>query len=176
MRTATLLVLLVACSNAADPTAIDAPVHHVDASPFDAAKTYLDASPERLRILVVNEVVAAGNPDWGEVANATTSPVEMSDFVIIDKAGDLANAYTFPAQTLGPGAFATLDCDGTVVPFKLAADEEVWVYRKSDGALSDGVDWNNGDSPTNDSFARVPDTFAPFVTSMHPTKGLPNQL
>jgi len=172
---ATLFILLAACSNAADPIAIDAPVHHVDASPFDAAKIYLDAPPERLRILVVNEVVAAGNPDWVEVVNATTSPVEMSDFVIVDKAGDLANAYTFPAQTLGPGAFATLDCDGTIVPFKLAADEEVWVYRKSDGALSDGVDWNNGDSPANDSFARVPDTFAPFVTSTHPTKGLPNQ-
>src|SRR3954466_9868104 len=115
-----LLLSLVACSNAADPIAIDAPVPRADASPFDAAKLFLDAPPAMLRILVVNEVVASGSPDWIEVVNATTSPVEMSDFVVIDKAGDLADAYTFPAATLGPGGFATLDCDGTIVPFKLA--------------------------------------------------------
>ncbi len=176
---ATPLCVLIACSNAADPVALDAN-HHIDGAPADAhpdgAKVFEDAPGAALRILVVNEVVAAGNPDWIELVNATTQPVQMSDFVIIDKAGDLADAYTFPAQTLGPGAFMTIDADGTIVPFKLGSDEEVWVYRKSDGALSDGVDWNDGDSPTNGSFARVPDTFAPFVTSTHPTKGAPNTL
>lgn len=174
-----IFFVLAGCSNAADPVALDAN-HHIDAAVADAhvdgAKVYLDAPPAQLRLLVVNEVVAAGSPDWVEIVNATTAPIEMSDFVIIDKAGDLANAYTFPAKTLGPGAFTTLDCDGTVVPFKLASDEEVWIYRKADGALSDGVDWNDGDSPANGSFARVPDTFAPFATSAHPTKGTPNQL
>ncbi|MFT3696610.1 MAG: lamin tail domain-containing protein [Kofleriaceae bacterium] len=174
-----LLLTLAACSNAADPVTLDAN-HHVDAALADAhpdgPKVYMDAPPPQIRLLVVNEVVASGNPDWVEIVNATTSPIEMSDFEIIDKAGDLADAYTFPAQTLGPGAFTTIDCDGTIVPFKLSADEEVWIYRKSDGALSDGVDWNDGDSPSGGSFARVPDTFAPFVTSMHPTKGTPNEL
>jgi hypothetical protein len=179
MRALLFIALLIsagACSNAADPIAIDAP-HHVDApATADAAKQFLDAPPAMLRILVVNEVVAAGAPDWVEVVNATTSPVELSDFLIVDARDDFTKAVPFPAQMLGPGGFATIDCDGVVVPFKLASDEEIWVYRASDHALSDGVDWNDGDSPVNGSFARVPDTFAPFVISAHPTKGAPNQL
>ena len=93
----------------------------------------------------------------------------------MDTKDDFAKAVPFPAQTLGPGAFATQDVDGVIVPFKLASDEELWVYRATDHALSDGVDWNDGDSPTGGSYARVPDTFAPFLTTTHPTKGLPNQ-
>lgn len=171
------LLLLVACSNAADPIAIDAPPGKpTDASLIDAPKVYMDAPPAMIRILVVNEVVAAGSPDWIEVVNATTSPVQLSDFIFVDERDNFAKAVPFPAQMLGPGGYATVDLDGVVVPFKLSADEEVWVYRASDHALSDGVDWTDGDSPDNGSYARVPDTFAPFVTSMHPTKGAPNIL
>jgi hypothetical protein len=173
---ALVLATLAACSNAADPLFIDAAVHHDGTLAVDAAKQFLDAPPAMLRILVINEVVASGDPDWIEVVNATTSPVELSDFIFVDEHDNFAKAVPFPAQTLGPGGFATVDCDGGVVPFKLAADEEIWVYRASDHLLSDGVDWNDGDSPVNGSFARVPDTFAPFVTSMHPTKGTPNEL
>lgn len=167
-----LLVLLVACSNAADPLA-DAPVHHPDGpKPIDAA---IDAPAGMLRILVINEVAAGETPDWFEIVNATTAPVQLSEFVFVDSAGDFAKAVPFPAQLLGPGGFATQDVDGVIVPFKLASDEELWVYRASDHALSDGVDWADGQSPTGGSYARVPDTFAPFVTSTHPTKGAPNQ-
>ena len=76
---------------------------------------------------------------------------------------DLASAVQFPAQTLGPGAYATQDCDGTIVPIKLGSDEELWIYRNSDSALSDGVDWNEGDSPKGESYARKPDVFGAFV-------------
>jgi hypothetical protein len=172
-----VLATLAACSNAADPVAPDAPVHHADAgTTVDAPTQFLDAPPAMIRILVINEVVAAGSPDWVEVVNATTAPVELSEFIFVDERDNFTKAVPFAAQTLGPGAFATVDLDGTAVPFKLASDEEFWVYRASDHALSDGVDWADGDSPANGSFARVPDTFAPFVTSLHPTKGTPNQL
>jgi hypothetical protein len=166
------IILLAACSNAADPVA-DAPTTHADGpKPIDAM---LDAPPGMLRILVINEVAAGETPDWFEIVNATTAPVQLSEFVFVDAAGDFAKAVPFPAQQLGPGGFATQDVDGTVVPFKLASDEELWVYRASDHALSDGVDWAAGDSPTGGSYARIPDTFAPFVTTTHPTKGTPNQ-
>lgn len=171
-----ILATLAACSNAADPVSIDAaPGVRPDASPSDAREV-LDAPRAGIRILVVNEVVASGDPDWIEVVNATTSAIQLSDFIFVDEHDNFTKAVPFPAQTLGPGGYATVDLDGVVVPFKLAADEEVWVYRASDHALSDGVDWAEGDSPATGSFARVPDTFAPFVTSVHPTKGGPNQL
>jgi len=170
-----LVLVLAACSNAADPKT-DAPAgQHGDAAHGDAALRDAPAG-EPLRIVVINEVAAGESPDWFEVVNATTAPIQLSDFVFVDAKDDFAKAVPFPAQMLGPGAFATQDVDGTVVPFKLASDEELWVYRASDHVLSDGVDWADGQSPTGGSYARVPDTFAPFVTSTHPTKGTPNSL
>src|SRR5262245_35748554 len=166
------ILLLAACSNAATPHP-DSPVHADAASDAPIDTPMVDAAP--LRILVVNEVAAGENPDWFEVVNATTAPVELSDFIFVDAAGDFAKAVHFPAMTLAPGALYAQEVDGTVVPFKLGADEELWVYRASDDMLSDGVDWNTGDSPTGSSFARIPDTFGTFQTTAHQTKGAPNQ-
>ena len=177
MRIAVVL-MIAACSNASDSVpdatrrtaASDAPSDRDAAS--DAAST-VDAGP--LRIVVLNEVSAQSDPDWFEIVNATTSPLDLSEYIFVDKAGAFDKAVPFPAQTIGPGAYATQDCDGTTVPFKLASDEELWIYRASDHLLSDGVDWNEGDSPAGGSYARIPDTFGPFTTTMNPTKGLPNQ-
>jgi hypothetical protein len=166
------LILLAACSNAADPVT-DASLVRGDAPPTIDAMP--DAPGGMLRIVVINEVAASEAPDWFEIVNATTAPIQLADFIFVDNKGDFAKAVAFPAQMLGPGAFATQDVDGVVVPFKLASDEELWVYRASDHALSDGVDWADGDSPAGGSFARIPDTFAPFVTTTHQTKGTPNQ-
>jgi hypothetical protein len=167
-----LLVLFAACSNAADPAADASHADvHVDSQLVDAARP--DA-PAALHLLVVNEVAAGETVDWFEIVNATTAPIQLSDFIFVDAAGDFAKAVAFPATTLGPGAYAAQDCDGTIVPFKLASDEELWVYRASDHALSDGVDWAAGDSPTGGSYARMPDIFGPFQTTTTQTKGAHN--
>ena len=173
MRMLLALPLLAACSNAANP-AVDAPPSHggIDAAPATDA---IDAAPVALRILVVNEVAAGETPDWFEVVNATTAPVEMSGFVFVDKVGDLTKAVPFAAHTLGPGEFFQQPVDGTTVPFKLASDEELWLYRAADQALSDGVDWAEGASPTGSSYARNPDVFGVFATTAHQTPGAANQ-
>jgi hypothetical protein len=172
----TPLLVLGACSNAAAPV-VDAPLRPLDAAlPTDGAAADgapADAAPA-LRLLVINEVAASETPDWFEVVNATTAPLALADFVFVDKAGDFAKAVPFPAMTLAPGAYYTQDVDGTTIPFKLAADEELWIYRASDHALSDGVDWAMGDSPAGASFARNPDVFGDFQRSTKPTKGKPN--
>lgn len=167
-----LLVLLAACSNAANP-AVDAPLGVRDVAPVIDGPP-VDA-PAALRILVLNEIAAGETPDWFEIVNATTSPVQLDQFVFVDSAGDFAKAVPFAAMTLGPGARFVQDVDGTVVPFKLASDEELWIYRASDHALSDGVDWAEGASPAGSSFARIPDTFGDFVTTATQTRGTPNQ-
>ncbi|MBX3156381.1 MAG: lamin tail domain-containing protein [Deltaproteobacteria bacterium] len=175
MRHAIVVVTVLAgCSHAADP-AIDAPPSNPDApkAPDGPAP---DAPPPGtpLRIIVLNEVAPGENPDWIEVVNATTAPVQLADFVFVDKAGDLAKAVPFPQMMLSPGARFVQDVDGTIVPFKLGSDEEVWIYRASDGALSDGVDWDEGAAPTGKSYARIPDVFGPFQTSEQ-TRGRANQ-
>jgi hypothetical protein len=164
------LTLLVACSNAATPDA-DGPLPPVDTSseidgpPGDA--------PAALRILVVNEIAPGETPDWIEVVNATTSPIELSDFIYVDNEGDFVKAKAFPAMTLGPGAYYVQDIDDTISGFKLGSDEEVWIYRATDHALSDGVDWAEGAAPSGMSFARSPTVFGNFVTGAQ-SKGMAN--
>jgi hypothetical protein len=164
------LLLLAACSNAADP-AVDAFVGpHGGDGAVDGA---FDAPPASVRILVLNEVAPGETPDWIEVVNATTNPVQLADFVYVDVAGDFTKAKAFPAMTLGPGARYVQNIDDVTSGFKLGSDEEVWIYRASDHALSDGVDWAEGAAPTGMSFARSPDIFGPFVTGAQ-TRGVAN--
>jgi hypothetical protein len=162
------IIVLAACSNAAEP-AVDAAFHPIDAA-ADAAS--MDA-PAPLHILVVNEVAAGETPDWIEIVNVTAQPVELELFVYTDVAGDLVKARAFPQVTLAPGAYFTQDIDDALSGFKLGSDEELWVYRAADGALSDGVDWPEGASPAGMSYARVPDKTGTFATGA-PSKGSPN--
>ena len=168
------LVLLAACSNAADP-AVDAFVGSPDASTIDAAPDAPIDAPAGvpIRILVLNEVGAGDTPDWFEVVNATTAPVELSQFVYVDAAGDFVKARAFPPMMLGPGARYVQNVDDATSGFKLASDEELWIYRTSDHALSGGVDWPDGASPAGMGYARVPDVFGPFVTQVA-TRGTAN--
>jgi hypothetical protein len=167
-----LALAVAACSNAASPE-VDAYVGpRVDAPPpADAA---VDTPPGvAIRIVVLDEIAASESPDWIEVVNATTGPIELSDFVYVDVAGDFMKARAFPVMTLGPGGRYVQTIDDASSGFKLASDEELWIYRASDHALSDGVDWAEGDSPAGMSFARSPDVFGPFVTGA-PSRGAPN--
>ncbi len=164
-------VVLAACSNAADPS-VDAFVGpHGGDGAVDGA---IDApATTATRILVLNEVAPAETPDWFEIVNATTAAVQLADFVYVDVAGDFAKAKAFPPMMLGPGARYVQDVDDIISGFKLASDEELWIYRASDHALSDGVDWAAGAGPTGMSYARSPDVFGPFVTGAQ-TRGAVN--
>lgn len=168
MRSLSLLFMIAACSNAADP-AVDAPFQAIDAPGTD---TPIDA-PIALRLLVVNEVAPGETPDWFEVVNVTSSPIQLEQFVYVDVKGDLVKAKQFPAMTLAPGAYHVQDVDDATSGFKLGSDEELWVYRMADQALSDGVDWPEGAAPMGSSYARSPDRTGAFATHA-PSRGIAN--
>jgi hypothetical protein len=160
------LALVAACSNAADPA--DSP----DAPPSGDAAIDAPAGPP-LDILRVNEVVAAGAPDWFEVVNMTAASVELSEYCYIDS-GALAGCKAFPAMSLAPMAHFAQDVDDTISGFKLAGDEEVNIYRISDMRLSDKADWAEGDSPASESWARIPDITGAFARTNMVTKNAAN--
>jgi hypothetical protein len=170
MRSALVLLLATACSNAADPV-VDAPSQPIDAAVDSSSGP--DAPPVMARILVVNEVAPGEAPDWIEIVNVTASPVQLDQFVYVDVAGDFVKAKAFPTMMLAPGAYYTQDVDDPISGFKLGGDEEVWIYRASDQALSDGVDWAAGAAPTGMSYARVPDKTGAFATGAQ-SKGVAN--
>lgn len=164
MRSTLALCLLAACSNAADPqTTPDAPMMMIDAP----------AGPP-LDILRVNEVAAAGSPaDWFEIVNVSSSPVELSEYCFIDS-GALSLCSPFPAMTLAPGAYFSIDATDETNGFKLGGDEEVSVYRIADQRLSDKADWAEGDSPGGESWARIPDTTGSFARTNQVTRDAAN--
>ena len=164
------VVVVTGCSNAADP-AVDAYVGPRDTGAVDVAT--IDAPAGAVRILALNEIAPGDTPDWFEVVNATTGSIQLADFAYIDLANDFARAKPFPQMMLGPGARYVQNVDDTVSGFKLASDEELWIYRVSDHALSDGVDWAEGAAPAGMSYARSPDVFGPFVTGAQ-SKGATN--
>lgn len=135
-----------------------------------------DAADEKVVVvLVINEIAANEVPDWFEIVNATPAPVQLDQFVFVDARFDFAKAVPFPAITLGPNEYYRQNVDGVTVPFKLASDEDLWIYRASDHAMSDGVDWVEGaSSPAGWSYARVPNVFGTFRTITPQTPAAPN--
>ena len=139
-----------------------------------AACTETEAVPAPGNALVISEVAAAGIPvDWIEVINVSGEPVELVDYLFVDERGNLGKARPFPDLTLAPGERYVQIIDDMSCGFGLAGDEEVWIYRASDGRLVDGVDWRQGASPTGGSLARIRDTGA-FVTVTRHSRGAAN--
>lgn len=163
-----LVIVLAACSNAANPTPDAAPMPVDAREAVDAAAPPTYAPP--LGILVVNEVAAAAAPDWFEVVNASTAAVQLDAFCYMDSG---AVCTPFPAVTLAAGGHHAQDVDDAVSGFKLGSDEELWVFRIADQRFSDGVNWAEGASPSGSSYARSPDTSGGFVTGA-PSRGLAN--
>jgi hypothetical protein len=126
--------------------------------------------------LLITEVAAAGEPeDWVEVMNTSEAPVDLDDFVIVDKRDAIDRARPVGAVTLGPGERYVRVISDATVGFRLAGDEEVWIYRAGDGALVDGVDWNQGASTPGGSLARQDDVGA-FRTVAKDTRGQTNRV
>jgi hypothetical protein len=155
-----LLAALAACNAASADTGR----RHVEPAP----------TPEDGPSLVIDEVGAAGAPDWFEVVNPTNRALELADFVYVDVADDLERARPFPARTLRPGERHVQSVDKALDRFRLGAGEELWIYRARDGAEIDGVDWERGDSPNGGSYARVPSVTGEFTTLARDTRGEPS--
>lgn len=134
-----------------------------------------EVTPAPRHGLVLTEVAAAGEPhDWIEVLNVSGQDLDLVDYVLVDLRGDLERARSFADVTLAPGERFVQPISAARVGFGLAADEEVWIYRASDGALVDGIDWELGSTPAGGSLARLGDTGG-FVTVTAATPGAANQ-
>ena len=127
--------------------------------------------------LVINEVAAKGDPlDWFELYNTLPDPIALFGMVVADDLMDAGKRVAFPAGTvIEPGEYLQFQVDKDGWPgFALGGDEEMGIWTL-DGALVAGVDWDEGDSGADESYARVPDATGDFQTVSSPTPGEPNQ-
>lgn len=122
--------------------------------------------------LVINEVVAAGDPDWFELYNRSDRTLDLSQLTFTDDVTVPTKGAFAPGTTLAPGAYLRIDVADEGAGFKLGGDELVAVYAGT--GLIDEVDWDEGDAPKGKSFGRMPDGTGPFMTLDTPTPGAPN--
>ena len=127
--------------------------------------------------LVINEVAAKGDPlDWFELHNTSPEPVALDGFVVADDLTDAGKRVAFPAgTTIRPGGYVQFQTDSDGWPgFALGGDEELGIWL-SNGTPVDSVDWDEGQSPDGQSYARVPDATGDFRTVDDPTPAASNQ-
>ena len=144
------------------------------AEPFNEA--YLVSSTEDQIGLIINEVVARGDPyDWFELYNDSPDPINVSQFFIADDLYDQSKRVSFPQDmVVESGEYLKVELDKKAWPgFALGGDEELGIWTK-DGVLIESVNWEEGDAGDGESFARLPDLIGDFKTSSVPTPGSPN--
>ena len=127
--------------------------------------------------LVINEVAAKGDPlDWFELHNASRVPIALDGFEMADDLTDVDKRVPFPAGTvIGPGEYLQFSLDKEAWPgFALGSDEELGIWLL-DGTLVASVDWDEGQSGADQSYARVPDVTGRFETVGTPTPGAANR-
>ena len=144
----------------------------------DAGAPGADPSDTPLDVgLVINEIAAKGDPlDWFELHNASRVPIALAGFEMADDLADVGKRVPFPAGTvIGPGEYLQFSLDKDGWPgFALGSDEELGIWLL-DGTLVASVDWDEGQSGGDQSYARVPDITGPFETVDTPTPGAANQ-
>ena len=134
------------------------------------------AAPVDTSGLSINEVAAKGDPlDWFELYNASDAAIALANLVVADNLEGTGKRVAFPAGTsIGPGEYLQVEVDSdNWAGFKLGGDEELGIWT-SEGVLVDSVDWDEGDSPEGESYARLPDGTGEFHTVV-PTPGEENE-
>ena len=135
--------------------------------------------------VVINEVYPNGtsldDPDWVELKNLGTAPVDLTGFDLRDE--KLANKAPLPdGTTIDPSGYLVIKCvhppeggvvEGLYVPFKLSdsSGDEVHLIGL-DGMDVDATVFGI-DVPSDKSWARLPDGTGTFVRAT-PTKGASN--
>ena len=145
---------------------------------WDPAPGAADSTPATADAgLVINEVAAKGDPlDWFELHNTSSEPIALDGFVFADDFADAGKRVALPAgTTIEAGGYLQVELDSDGWPgFALGGDEELGIWL-ADGTGVARVDWEEGDSPGGQSYARIPDATGDFQTVDTPTPGALNQ-
>jgi len=106
-------------------------------------------------VVVINEVVAAGSPDWLELYNLSDEDIDLSGYGLSDELTAPFKA-TLSGLTLPASGHLKINVSDESLGFKLGGDELASLTDPS-GLVLDLVDWDEGDAPEGMSWGRSPD-------------------
>ncbi|WP_382303979.1 esterase-like activity of phytase family protein [Herbiconiux sp. UC225_62] len=133
--------------------AVPAAAHAADDAPSDSA----------LSGLKINEIETDGKPDWAELINTGTQPLDASGSVLTGR--ENAVSLTLPSGTvIAPGAVYVAESD----TFKLKKGDELSLFAPDGTTLLDSYEW--GDFHL-DTYGRVPNGTGDFVQQAASSKG-----
>lgn len=169
MLISVMFLCLTACNSGSSGSGDESTSGNTSVNTSDAGK------------LVINEIVAKGangGPDWIELYVVGDASVSLGNYSITDDSKDREKAF-LPDKTLAPGEFIVIQAvdeaptDGSYyVPFKLAADDAVLLYKGD--TVVDSLDWLDGDAPEGYSYGRLSDGTGEAMT-LTPTPKAANQ-
>jgi hypothetical protein len=153
-------------TSATDGEDVEAPAADVG-EPEEDTESPVSNWPE----VVINEVAARGVPaDWIEIVNRSGDAVDLSGWTVTDDDPEHVHAFE-SGQMLGAGAYLLLlkeDAGGFT--FGLGDMDSVVLYAP-DGAVVDTTTWEDGQSPQDTSWGRMPNGSCDFMTLETPTPG-----
>jgi hypothetical protein len=97
--------------------------------------------------IVINEVQsndAAGGPDWFELTNTGTAPMDISGWIMRDNKDGIGEAFVrfAPGTVVQPGAFVSFEPD-TLAGVGLGANDSVRIYLADGSTLIDSASWTD---------------------------------
>ncbi|GAB3600295.1 lamin tail domain-containing protein [Microbacterium tumbae] len=119
-----------------------------------------------LRWLKINEIETDGSPDWAELVNLSTQPLDVSGYVLTARENDVT--LTLPSGTViePGGVLVAEDAD-----FKFKKNDLLSLFAPDGETLLDSYEW--GDFHL-DTYGRVPNGTGDFVPQETPSKGVLN--
>jgi hypothetical protein len=113
--------------------------------------------------LRINEIETDGSPDWAELINLSTQPLDASGYVLTGRENDVT--LTIPSGTvIAPGAVYVAEGGD----FKFKKGDKLSLFAPDGTTLLDSYEW--GDFHL-DTYGRVPNGTGPFVQQATPSKG-----
>lgn len=161
---ATGIRLRPASTNTIDEIEINPPTISTFDAAFGLELSSRDILPPPPR-LAFNEISGASATDfWLEVINHGDAPADLAGAQIVRSGG--SPNYTFPAQTLAPGGFATVT--QTQLGFDAASEDKLFLFTAGRQALLDAV------TVKTNSRGRFPDGSGDWMYPAQPTPGASN--
>jgi hypothetical protein len=116
--------------------------------------------------LRINEIETDGSPDWVELINTSSQPLDASGFSLTGRAN--AVGITIPdGTTIAPGAVYVAESS----TFKLKKGDKVSLFADDDVTLLDSYEWGDFHLHT---YGRVPNGTGEFVQQAASSKGALN--